>query len=291
MRTLTASIEIRIRMVSSPSPARILLIGALALAACGGHRPVTYVAPPTPPVYAEWQQRLAVQNTDAAIYQHASAECARLYEQGYELARMRLDAGLARPHTLPPAVIVDVDETVLDNSPYQVKNALLGRSFSPETWHDWVLMGAARPVPGALDFLRHAADRGCAVFYITNRSAEERNATVKNLFELRFPFADEEHVLCMEGGESDKSKRRARVAATHHVVLLVGDQLRDYDERFKDRSTNMGRDVAASLGDSLRERFVLLPNAMYGTWLDAVTGKVDSLKAGRKTLYLQENAY
>ena len=75
------------------------------------------------------------------------------------------------------------------------------------------------------------------------------------------------------------------------MVLLVGDQLRDYDERFKDRSTNMGRDVAASQGDSLRERFVLLPNAMYGTWLDAVTGKVDSLKAGRKTLYLQENAY
>jgi len=276
---------------STRTAATSLTLALLTLAACGGHRPVTYVPPPVPPTYADWQQRLAVQNTDAAIYQHASAECTRLLQQCYELARLRLDAALARPRTLPPAVIVDVDETVLDNSPYQVKNALLGRSFSAETWHEWVLMGAAHAVPGAVDFLRHAADRGCTVFYITNRSAEERNATVKNLFELRFPFADDAHVLCMEGTESDKTKRRARVAATHDVVLLVGDQLRDYDERFKDRSMNLGRDVAATMGDSLRERFVLLPNAMYGTWLDAVTGKVDSLKAGRKTLFLQEHAY
>ncbi len=269
----------------------MLVIAVLLMAACHGSRTVTVVAPPPPPVYPDWQQRTALQNADAAIYQHASAECSRLYEQCYELARMRLDAALEHPHTLPPAVIVDVDETVLDNSPYQIKNVAMGRGFSPETWHEWVLMGSARALPGALDFLRYAADRGCTVFYITNRSAEERNATVKNLFELRFPFADEQHVWCMEGGESDKTKRRARVAETHHVVLLVGDQLRDFDERFKDRSINGGLDQVAALRDSMRTHFVLLPNPMYGTWLDAVGGRVDSLKAGRKQQYFQQHAY
>jgi len=261
--------------------ARMLVIAVLVMAACHGSRTVTVVAPPPPPVYPDWQQRTALQNADAAIYQHASAECSRLYEQCYELARMRLDAALEHPHTLPPAVIVDVDETVLDNSAYQVTNIARGRSYTPATWNEWALMGSAKALPGALAFLRYAESRGCEVFYITNREPRERASTLRNLDSLGFPFADEAHLLLMEGS-SDKTERRARVRSTHEVVLLVGDQLRDFDERFKDRSVNSGKDIVEAMADSLSRYFVLLPNPMYGTYRDAVQGKgTDAEKLAR----------
>ena len=234
---------------------------------------------------------LSHQNADAAIYQHSSAEVYRLYEQCYEMARLRLDANLSRPHTLPAAVIVDIDETVLDNSPYQVKNAALGRTYSPATWNEWALMCSAKALPGALEFLGYAAEKGCEVFYITNRSASEKNATIKNLFELRFPNADDMHVLCMDGDESDKTKRRARVSEGHYVALLVGDQLRDFDEGFKDRTTDYGRNHVITMHDTLRDWFILLPNPMYGTWLDAVSGKDEELKLGKKAAFFKSNAY
>ena len=266
-----------------------VLTFSLVLTACRSTSPAVVVTPPS--AYPDWQQRSSLQNADAAIYQHTSAEVFRLYEQCYELARLRLDANLARAHTLPAAVIVDIDETVLDNSPYQVKNAALGRGYSPTTWNEWALMSSAKALPGALEFLGYAAERGCEVFYITNRSASEKNATIKNLFELHFPNADDADVLCMDGDESDKTKRRARVSEGHYVALLVGDQLRDFDEAFKDRKTDHGRDRVTNMHDTLRDWFILLPNPMYGTWLDAVSGKVDSLKVDKKAAFFKSNAY
>jgi 5'-nucleotidase (lipoprotein e(P4) family) len=267
------------------------LMLALALAACRSTPSMTIVPPPERPVYPDRQQRIAQQNTDAVIYQHTSAEVLRLYEQCYELARLRLDANLQRPHTLPAAVVVDIDETVLDNSPFQVTNTALGRTYAPGNWSDWVMMGSAKALPGALTFLHYAAEKGCEVFYISNRSASEKNATIKNLHELLFPNTDDAHVLCMDGTDSDKTKRRARVSEGHYIALLVGDQLRDFDEGFKDRSTDYGRDRVTAMHDTLLDYFIMLPNPMYGTWLDAVSGKVDSLKLGRKSEFFEQNKY
>jgi 5'-nucleotidase (lipoprotein e(P4) family) len=270
----------------------VLILMAITVIACRQQQPAAVA-----PVDRSWNARddrdslLSQQNVDATIYQHASAEGARLYEQCYELARMRLDVNLLAKSELPPAVIVDIDETVLDNSAYQVTNAVRGRTYSKESWNEWALMGSAKALPGALDFLRYAVSRGCEVFYITNRAAGERNATLKNLFELGFPMADEAHLMTMEGEVSDKTERRARVAKSHRIVLLCGDQLRDFDERFKDRSVDQGLPMVKALHDTLSRYFVLLPNPMYGTWLDAAGGKVDSLKLERKASFLKQRAY
>ena len=268
------------------------LLGIALIVGCRTSAPVANAPPPSPaggPL--SWEQTLAQQNTDATIYQHSSAEVYRLYQQCYELARIRLDANLALPRNLPPAVVVDIDETVLDNSPYNVKAAWQGHAFDPKTWNEWVLMASAKALPGALEFLRYASKQGCTVFYITNRNEAERNATIKNLFELGFPDADEAHVMCMDGSGSDKTKRRGRVMGTHTIVLLVGDQLRDFDEMYKDRSIDMGRPTVDANRDMLRDRFILLPNPMYGTWLDAAGGKVDSLKLEKKAAFLKQRAY
>lgn len=270
----------------------VLFTLLLLLSACRSPAPVAGTPPPTlPGAPPAWEQTLAQQSADATLYQNSSAEVHRLFQQCYELARIRLDANLALPRTLPPAVVVDIDETVLDNSPYQVKAAAEGRSFDPKSWNEWVLMASAKPLPGALEFLRYASKAGCAVFYISNRTEAEKNATIKNLFELGFPDADEAHVFCMDGSGSDKTKRRARVMETHTIVLLAGDQLRDFDEAFKDRSNDFGRALVDARQDTLRDRFIMLPNPMYGTWLDAITGRTDSLRAGNKAAYFKQHAY
>lgn len=258
----------------------------LTVVACRTHLPGKLAETP-----ADDARLLSQQNADAAIYQNSSAEVYRLFQQCYELAKIRLDANLQKPHTLPPAVIVDIDETVLDNSPYQMTNTAMGRTYSPANWSEWTMKAAAQPLPGAVEFLVYAAAKGCTVFYISNRSEAEKAATIQNLETLHFPMANDAHVMCMQAGTSDKTDRRARVSAGFYVSLLIGDQLRDFDEIFKDRSTDLGRDHVVAMRDTLRDYFIMLPNPMYGTWLDAVNGKVDSLKVGKKAQFFERNKY
>jgi 5'-nucleotidase (lipoprotein e(P4) family) len=236
-------------------------------------------------------EQLSLQGGDAVLWQHASAEYYRIALQTYELARVRLAENLATTDPRPKAVVVDIDETVLDNSPYQVTAIRDGRTFDQATWKEWTDKASARATPGALAFLLHAKERGCEVFYITNRDIRERASTLKNLQDLGFPFADEAHLLLMEG-TSDKTERRAAVATTHRIVLLVGDQLRDFHEGFKDRSNNDGRPMVDTMADTLARYFILLPNPMYGTYRDAVQGKgTDEEKRDRQRAWFKRNGY
>ncbi len=260
-------------------------LGLLSIIACRTTAPAVQTAA-APDKHAT----LAQQNVDAVIYQNSSAEVHRLYQQGYELARIRLDANLARPHTKPPAVIVDIDETVLDNSPSNATDALNGHGFTPAEWKKWTALARAKALPGAVDFLNYAVGKGCEVYYISNREMDEKAATIMNLQETGFPMADAAHVMPMDG-TSDKTARRAEVAKTHHIALLVGDQLTDFDESFKARSVGHGKPHVDALRDTLERYFILLPNPMYGTWLNAVAGKTDSLKAANKERFLKTVGY
>lgn len=261
---------------------------AIGLLLSNGCRPVANTVATTP--LPDAATLLSQQNVDAAIYQHFAAETHRLFQQGYELARIRLDANLARPHTLPPAVVVDIDETVLDNSPYQVTNAALGRTYAPNTWKEWTAKASAEALPGAVEFLNYAAGQGCAVFYISNREVDEGAATIRNLQTEGFPMADSAHVLLMST-TSDKTTRRDAVARTHYIALLAGDQLRDFDEGFKDRSVDHGKALVNAQRDTLERYFIMLPNPMYGTWLDEVSGKPLDGKPASKAAVLRKNAY
>ncbi|MCC6399569.1 MAG: 5'-nucleotidase, lipoprotein e(P4) family [Flavobacteriales bacterium] len=243
-----------------------LLVPVLGLWSCTAQLPVAADAE------AAAARELVTQNVNAALYQNASAEVAWLYEQGYAHARLKLNANLAVPDSLPPAVIVDVDETVLDNSPYELENIRAGRGYSPETWKAWTARAEAKPLPGALDFLNYAVSRGCSVFYITNRDADELEVTIANLAGQGFPMADKEHVLTMQG-TSDKTARRDSVRRTHRVVLLVGDQLTDFDQVLKDRSADLGLPSMYMMSSRLSQSFILLPNSTYGYWRDGITGK------------------
>lgn len=272
----------------------LIIVPVITLLACGGPKAVVHT-----PSEIDPSAQLATMGSDAALWQHSSAEVYWIYRQAYETAATRLMWNIVElgktlgtgSERRPMAVIVDIDETVLDNSPYNLHLAKAGRVYEADTWKTWTDSAVAKPSPGALEFLHTARKAGCEVFYITNRDVRERASTLKNLNALGFPDADDAHLLLMDGA-SDKTERRARVRATHDVMLLVGDQLRDFDERFKDRSVDDGRNVVDALADSLSKYFILLPNPMYGTYRDAIQGKgTEAEKLQRTRDWFQRNAY
>jgi 5'-nucleotidase (lipoprotein e(P4) family) len=147
----------------------------------------------------------------------------------YALARIRLDEALADRNwtaapgeqtgdfqNLPPAVVLDVDETVLDNSKYQVWLMRADQSFSTKTWNQFCAARISAAIPGAVEFTRYADSKGVKVFYVTNRGAETEKDTRENMATLGFPMGGNVDTFLMQGEKSDwtgaKSTRRAVIA-------------------------------------------------------------------------------
>lgn len=190
---------------------------------------------------------------------------------------------------LPPAIIVDIDETVLDNSPVQARFLLEGDGrFDRATWEKWTQEGAAKPVPGAVEFLNLAASRGVTVFYVSNRSAAESAGTLANLNRHGFPITAEargglgDSVLLRdekEGWSGDKTSRRQAVAAHYRIIMLCGDDLGDFLPARKSREQ---RDAdTAKYMDWFGQRWIVLPNPIYGSWEDTLANFDRSLPAAQ----------
>lgn len=204
----------------------------------------------------------------ATLFQQQAAEYRALCYQAFNVARLRLDQQPDKTREKPLAVILDIDETVLDNSPYQA-GAILGRFEYPERWAEWMEMASARPVPGALEFLLYAGGKGVEVFYVTNRREIFRAATLENLVNEGFPFADDEHLL-MRTESNDKEERREKVMAGFHVVLLIGDNLGDFSSVFESTDVTVRSGLTDEHREAFGERFIVLPNTIYGSWLDVL---------------------
>jgi len=205
-------------------------------------------------------------------YMQNAAEYRALCYQAYNTAGQRLENMLATmrrtPDAKPLAVVVDIDETVLDNTPYQARQALQGGQF-PEGWTDWCNLAQAKAVPGALEFLKLVDSKGIAVFYVTNRRSAEREGTLKNLRVLGFPQVQDDRFF-FRTDESDKTKRREKVSATHDIIMLCGDNLGDFSGAFDKQPKDVRFAAADSLMRHFGERWIVLPNPMYGDWYGAM---------------------
>ncbi|MES2807814.1 MAG: HAD family acid phosphatase [Bacteroidota bacterium] len=157
--------------------------------------------------------------TWASLYQQRAAEYKALCFQAYNLAKLRLDEALKHKGKKRLAVVTDIDETVLDNSPYDAVRATNNQEFDLKGWKDWTAKGIADTVPGAPSFFKYAASKGVTVFYITNRDEDERAGTTKNLKFYNLPYADEQHIILRQG-VSSKEARRQQVLAKYNIVLL-----------------------------------------------------------------------
>jgi len=239
-----------------------------------------------------YKKQLADQLVLATLWFQQSAEMEASYLQAYEWAKFLIDQKLdTLPKGTKAGVILDIDETVLDNSPYEAQLIRQGDQYGSATWKAWTDQARARALPGALQFVNYARSKGVDVFYISNRRENELAATLENLDSLGFPNADAAHVLLMKD-TGDKTSRRAAVSEQVRVILYVGDNLTDYSEAFADREEDLGKEMVHSTKGKWLYEFVMLPNPMYGEWEKAIYGNdyrlPDSVKVQRRLDALQD---
>jgi acid phosphatase len=224
------------------------------------------------------------ENLNAVLWIQTAAEKRAGAVQTYRAAERQLFAALKDPNwtaaleqtgdyqKLPPAVILDLDETVLDNSAIMARFVLEKSAFNEAVWTAWVNERRAPAVPGAVDFIKVAHANGVAVFYVTNRVCDPTKAhdpTADVLRALSLPFSP--HRLFCKTGATDKSARRQRIAGSHRVLLLIGDDLNDFVSLPPEPATIEARRTLAAAHDRYwGDRWFVLPNPMYGSWERAV---------------------
>jgi len=203
--------------------------------------------------------------TNAVLWQQTSGEYKALCFQAYNFARLSLKEALwADTSKKPNCVIVDIDETVLDNSPFQGHEIKKGLSYNPADWTAWTNLSQADTVPGALDFLKFAASKNIETFYLSNRDEKDYTPTLKNLQKFGFPYADDAHLLVSKG-TSNKEPRRQKIAETHNILMLCGDNLSDFSNVFYRENKNTTEQVSTNQ-TLFGVKYIVLPNPMYGDW-------------------------
>lgn len=271
----------------------LLACAALALGAC---KPASFTAPPAASSAAPASAPAAAKavpaddNLNAVVWVQTSQEYRALAEQTYRTAADRLDAALKernwdalvpdeRANTatgLKPAVVLDVDETVLDNSPFQARLVHGGGEYDEVAWDQWVAEKKAKAVPGVVEFAKAANAKGVTLLYISNRAVHLKDATIANLKAVGLPVANDDVFLglgtfvkdCEQNG-SEKNCRRMLAGRNYRVLMQFGDQLGDFVQVVA--NTREGRDALyAEYADWFGERWYMLPNPTYGSWEPAL---------------------
>ncbi len=213
----------------------------------------------------------------ATLWFQQSAEARALFYQAYNTAELRVRWALdTLPAEMHKAVVVDIDETILDNSPSEGLNIKEGQRYTEERWKTWTANAEAKALPGSLEFANYLENNGVELFYISNRSIDELEPTLENLQKLNFPYADREHIL-LKTDESSKKSRRAQVLHEYHIICLLGDNLNDFSEFFEDRSELLGFPKVDAQRDEFGKRFIVTPNPLYGSWSKPIYGSTSAM--------------
>jgi len=229
-------------------------------------------------------------NLNAVAWVQTSVEYRAITTQTFRAAADHLDVALKEKNWdalvpgergnaaagLKPAVVMDVDETVLDNSPYQARLIRDGKEYDEISWDQWVAEKKAKPLPGVVDFARAAAEKGMTILYISNRAVHLKEATLANLREAGLPVADDSVFLglgtVLEGCEqngSEKNCRRRLAGQQYRVLMQFGDQIGDFVQ--VEANTRDGRQALFDeYDDWFGERWWMLPNPTYGSWEPAL---------------------
>jgi 5'-nucleotidase (lipoprotein e(P4) family) len=234
---------------------------------------------------------------DALVYDQTAAEDYALYLQCFALAKMRLDAEIAKRQAAGENaasfyLVTDCDETILDNSAYNAWLIQTGRDFHDDAWRRWCKAKQATVTPGALEFLTYAAGLGVTICYVSSRFEDTRTETKANLQDLGFPLADASTTaetsqlflagMTINGALTKKKEQFAWLAQRFGCTPLVqlGDNLSDHDAdrysskvRYDQRAANAEQDKARWGFD-----WIAFPNSVYGAWRQSLklkSGGVD----------------
>ena len=247
-------------------------------------------ATPSRPAAAPMAAAAADDNLNAVAWTQTAIEHDLIYLQTYREAQSHLLAALRDPQWdalskedraapvtgLPPAVVLDIDETVLDNSPYQARLVKSGGQYDEASWAAWCKEERARAMPGALAFTQFAAAHGVAVIYLSNRATDLDTATLANLRKLGFPVAGPAAFLglgtvlpgCEQIG-TEKGCRRQLVSQKYRVLMPFGDQLGDFVDVVANTEAGRKQAIDGYMG-WIGTRWFVLPNPTYGSWEPAL---------------------
>ncbi|NGP89058.1 5'-nucleotidase, lipoprotein e(P4) family [Fodinibius halophilus] len=226
-----------------------------------------------------WMQNAAEYHAlTTSVYKTAGANLALAVEDSYWSAY----AGDKKDEyqSKPPAIILDVDETVLNNAPFQARMVKQNSDFNITDWNQWVMEAQATAIPGALTFTKRASQKGIAIYYLTNREAKVEEGTRKNLRKLGFPLSeDEDRILSKnerQNWTSAKTERRSYVAQKHRILMLFGDDLNDFISA-KNISQQERTELVTKHLEKWGKKWFILPNPAYGSWESALYGFDNSL--------------
>ncbi len=222
-------------------------------------------------------------NAERALAENLQMSGRTMAPEGSALAENPARAGLAKP----PAVVLDIDETLLDNSPFQGWQVIENRVFNNLDWTRWVELAMARPLPGAVEFTRYADSLGVEVFYVSNRTVDEMAPTLKNLALYGFADADSSHMFLKET-TSSKVERRAMIEKDYEIILLVGDNLADLSGLYEKRGDDLGFGAVDADSRLFGTRYIVLPNPMYGNWLNEIMKQSPGITTRDKLLKMLE---
>ena len=210
---------------------------------------------------------LDVSKKEHSLYwQKNSAEYVALSYQAYNLAKFRLDEKLNSEFNKRPAIVIDLDETVLNNLPYNEMLIDSSEFFTQESWSKWVNKKIATKVPGSLEFINYAKSKNVKIVYLSNRRVENYDPTKENLVNLGYPF-DEDTLMLLRDETSDKTARR-NTLNDYEIIMLLGDNLADFNSVFYKKSNNERIQSVDSLSKMFGDKFIVFPNLIYGDWED-----------------------
>ena len=261
-----------------------LLSGAVALSLLAGPALAADPVPQSDLLNAElWMQRSVEYKANSLAV--------------YALGRIQLDKALAEKtwtaateqtgnyQDLPPAVVLDLDETAMDNSAYQAGLVTTNGEFSPKTWDAWVKAEKATAVPGAVEFTQYAESKGVKVFYVTNRNADQEEPTRRNAQALGFPMGGNVDTFLMSKEKPDwgsaKGTRRAYIAKDYRIVLLFGDNFGDFSDAYNGSEADRLKAFEAAKEHFGRD-WLMLANPGYGSFESAPFGHNFKLSADEK---------
>jgi len=243
----------------------------------------------------------------ATLWVQNAAEYDALTLMAYQSASSKLETALADKEwtasleqnnvdvtSLSPAIILDIDETILDNSPFQARMIAKNSAYNATEWEKWVLESNADPVSGAVAFTNLAASKGITIIYLSNREAATEKATRQNLINLGFPISENTDVVLLKGEKenwtSSKIERRKFVAKTYRVLMLFGDDFNDF--LAAKNITEAERDALLQRYKSnFSEKWFIMPNPIYGSWNDAIFNFERGLSVEEKRIITDKHLY
>lgn len=219
------------------------------------------------------QQYQAETETMGLLWMRTSAEYRALAYQGYNVAMNAVKMAVTDPshQRKPLAIVLDADETVVDNTQLMGESIVNGNGrFDAPWWRQAVHQGKSQAMPGSVEFLNEVHKQGVEIFYVSNRYAPVNlDVTIQNFKELGFPSVDKDHVLLFEK-DSDKQPRFDMIAKKYYVVVYMGDNAGDFPIGTKGKTLAERNALIDAHKEDFGTTFVVFPNPAYGSWVSAL---------------------